>query len=268
MRIIAAKEIGAAEVKKLLHKPAFDEIELPEFVRQANRQTFGDDFTAAELVRRITSDVRKEGDAALIRYTKLIDKTDLTTENMKVTQEEFAEAEQNSDPRVVAALKKVIGNVRRYHEEQKGNSWWTTRSDGAMLGQMLVPLSRVGLYVPGGTAAYPSSVVMNAVPAKVAGVDEIIMCVPPKNGKINPHVLTAAKMIGVDKIYKIGGAQAIAAMAYGTGTVPQVDKIAGPGNIFVTLAKKEVFGAVDIDMLAGPSEILIIADETMWRRIC
>ena len=148
MRIVAAKDSSAAEVKKLLRKPAFDEIELPDFVRQANSRIFGADLSAAEIVRRIVGDVRKEGDAALIRYAKMIDNVELSTDNMAVTQEEFSAAEADGDPRVVAALKKAIDNVRRYHEEQKSQSWWTTRSHGAMLGQMLVPLSRVGLYVP------------------------------------------------------------------------------------------------------------------------
>jgi len=158
-------------------------------------------------------------------------------------------------------LKKAAENVRRYHEEQKPNSWMTYREHGSLLGQSLIPLDRVGIYVPGGTAAYPSSVIMNAMPAVVAGVGEIVMMVPPKNGAINPYVLIAARLAGVKKIYKIGGAQAIAALAFGTETIPRVDKITGPGNIFVTLAKKEVYGHVDIDMLAGPSEILIVADE-------
>ncbi len=163
---------------------------------------------------------------------------------------------------MVESLRKAAENVRRYHQEQKPNSWMTYRDKGSILGQSVIPLDRVGIYVPGGTAAYPSSVIMNAMPAVVAGVKEIIMMVPPKNGKINPYVLVAAKEAGVSKIFKIGGAQAIAAMAFGTETIPRVDKITGPGNIFVTLAKKAVYGHCDIDMLAGPSEILIVADKT------
>ena len=219
-------------------------------------------MTAAELVRQIVGDVRREGDEAVIRYTHLIDKVDYKPEDFLVTEEEFAAAEKAADPAVVESLRKAAANVRRYHEEQKPNSWMTYREKGSILGQSLIPLDRVGIYVPGGTAAYPSSVIMNAVPAAVAGVGEIIMMVPPKNGKINPYVLVAARAAGVKKIYKIGGAQAIAAMAFGTETIPRVDKITGPGNIFVTLAKKEVYGHVDIDMLAGPSEILIVADKT------
>ena len=262
MRIIKASEAGEAEVERLLTKAAFDEVELNPKIREANKKTFGRDMTAAELVRQIVGDVRREGDAAVIRYTHLIDKVDYKPEDFLVTEEEFAAAEKAADPAVVESLRKAAANVRRYHEEQKPNSWMTYREKGSILGQSLIPLDRVGIYVPGGTAAYPSSVIMNAVPAAVAGVGEIIMMVPPKNGKINPYVLVAARAAGVKKIYKIGGAQAIAAMAFGTETIPRVDKITGPGNIFVTLAKKEVYGHVDIDMLAGPSEILIVADKT------
>ena len=262
MRIIKASEAGEAEVERLLTKAAFDEVELNPKIREANKKTFGRDMTAAELVRQIVGDVRREGDEAVIRYTHLIDKVDYKPEDFLVTEEEFAAAEKAADPAVVESLRKAAANVRRYHEEQKPNSWMTYREKGSILGQSLIPLDRVGIYVPGGTAAYPSSVIRNAVPAAVAGVGEIIMMVPPKNGKINPYVLVAARAAGVKKIYKIGGAQAIAAMAFGTETIPRVDKITGPGNIFVTLAKKEVYGHVDIDMLAGPSEILIVADKT------
>ena len=206
--------------------------------------------------------MRREGDAAVIRYTSLIDRVDYKPEDFLVTEAEYEAAEKAADPAVVESLRKAAENVRRYHQEQKPNSWMTYREKGSILGQSIIPLDRVGIYVPGGTAAYPSSVIMNAVPASVAGVGEIIMMVPPKNGKINPYVLIAARAAGVKKIYKIGGAQAIAAMAFGTETIPRVDKITGPGNIFVTLAKKEVYGHVDIDMLAGPSEILIVADKT------
>ena len=262
MKIVKAQEIGEREVERLLTKAAFAEVELNPKIREGNKKLFGKDMSAAELVRQIVGDVRRDGDKAVIHYTKLIDRVDLTPENMMVSEAEFAAAEQAADPAVVASLKKAAENVRRYHEEQKPNSWMTYRDQGSILGQSIIPLDRVGIYVPGGTAAYPSSVIMNAVPAVVAGVREIIMMVPPKNGKINPYVLLAARAAGVEKIYKIGGAQAIAAMAFGTETVPRVDKITGPGNIFVTLAKKEVYGHVDIDMLAGPSEILIVADKT------
>ncbi len=261
MKIVKASELGEAAINKMLQKPAFDEVELSPKIREANKATFGRDMTAAELVAQIVRDVRFEGDKAVLRYTKLIDKVDCDIKDLLVTEEEFAAAEKQADPEVVASLKKAAENVRRYHEEQKPNSWMTYREHGSLLGQSLIPLDRVGIYVPGGTAAYPSSVIMNAMPALVAGVGEIVMMVPPKNGAINPYVLIAARLAGVRKIYKIGGAQAIAALAFGTETIPRVDKITGPGNIFVTLAKKEVYGHVDIDMLAGPSEILIVADE-------
>ena len=262
MKIVRAKEIGAAAVEALLQKKAFDEVELNPKIREANRKLFGEDLTAAELVRRIVTDVRETGDRAVIEYTKLIDRVEYRPEDFLVSEAEYLEAERQADPQVLASLRRAAENVRRYHQEQKPNSWMTYREHGSILGQSVIPLDRVGIYVPGGTAAYPSSVIMNAVPAAVAGVSEIIMMVPPKNGKINPYVLLAAREAGVDKIFKIGGAQAIAAMAFGTETIPCVDKITGPGNIFVTLAKKEVYGHCDIDMLAGPSEILIVADET------
>lgn len=262
MKIVKAREVGEREVERLLTKAAFDEVELNPKIRESNRKLFGKDMSAAELVRQIVGDVRRDGDKAVIHYTKLIDRVELTPENLLVSEAEFEAAEQAADPAVVASLRKAAENVRRYHQEQKPNSWMTYRDQGSILGQSIIPLDRVGIYVPGGTAAYPSSVIMNAVPAVVAGVREIIMMVPPKNGKINPYVLLAARAAGVKKIYKIGGAQAIAAMAFGTETVPRVDKITGPGNIFVTLAKKEVYGHVDIDMLAGPSEILIVVDKT------
>ena len=262
MKIVKASEVGECAIEKMLTKASFDEVELSPKIREANKKTFGRDMTAAELVRQIVGDVRREGDAAVIRYTHLIDRVDYKPEDFLVTEAEYEAAEKAADPAVVESLRKAAENVRRYHQEQKPNSWMTYREKGSILGQSIIPLDRVGIYVPGGTAAYPSSVIMNAVPASVAGVGEIIMMVPPKNGKINPYVLIAARAAGVKKIYNIGGAQAIAAMAFGTETIPRVDKITGPGNIFVTLAKKEVYGHVDIDMLAGPSEILIVADKT------
>ncbi|WP_405732861.1 histidinol dehydrogenase [Anaerovibrio slackiae] len=262
MKIVNVKDMGIAAVENLLKKPAFDQVELNPRIREANKQLFGEDLTAAQIVDRIVGEVRLDGDAAVIKYTKLIDRTEFTPEEFLVTEAEYEAAYEEADPEVVASLKKAAENVRRYHQEQKPNSWMTYRDHGSILGQSVIPLDRVGIYVPGGTAAYPSSVIMNAMPAVVAGVREIIMMVPPKNGKINPYVLVAAKEAGVSKIFKIGGAQAIAAMAFGTETIPRVDKITGPGNIFVTLAKKAVYGHCDIDMLAGPSEILIVADKT------
>ncbi|MGM9559425.1 histidinol dehydrogenase [Anaerovibrio slackiae] len=262
MKIVNVKDMGIAAVENLLKKPAFDQVELNPRIREANKQLFGEDLTAAQIVDRIVGEVRRDGDAAVIKYTRLIDRTEFTPEEFLVTEAEYEAAYEEADPEVVASLKKAAENVRQYHQEQKPNSWMTYRDHGSILGQSVIPLDRVGIYVPGGTAAYPSSVIMNAMPAVVAGVREIIMMVPPKNGKINPYVLVAAKEAGVSKIFKIGGAQAIAAMAFGTETIPRVDKITGPGNIFVTLAKKAVYGHCDIDMLAGPSEILIVADKT------
>ena len=260
MKVVKVNELGIAEVERLLTKAAFDEVELNPRIREGNKKLFGRDMSAAEITDMIVSDVRANGDAAVMKYTKLIDKTDFRPEDFLVSEAEYEAAEREARPEVVESLKKAIANVRRYHEEQKPRSWMTYRDFGSILGQSVIPLDRVGIYVPGGTAAYPSSVIMNAVPAVVAGVRELVMMCPPREGKINPYVLVAARLIGVDKIYKIGGAQAIAAMAFGTETIPRVDKITGPGNIFVTLAKKAVYGHVDIDMLAGPSEILIVAD--------
>lgn len=262
MQIVNVKDIGLAKVEKMLVKPAFDQVELNPKIREANQKLFGRDMTAAEIVDMIVNEVRAEGDKAVIKYTKMIDRTEFTADEFLVTEAEYEAAYKEADQEIVESLKKAAANVRQYHQEQKPNSWMTYRGQGSILGQSVIPLDRVGIYVPGGTAAYPSSVIMNAVPAAVAGVKEIIMMVPPKNGQINPYVLIAAKEAGVSKIFKIGGAQAIAAMAFGTETIPRVDKITGPGNIFVTLAKKAVYGHCDIDMLAGPSEILIVADKS------
>ena len=262
MNIVSVADIGMEEAGRLLQKKAFDEVVLSDRIRARNKELFGADLSATELVHRIVQEVRQKGDQALFHYTKLLDCVDLTSDHLMVSEEEFQVAEQSADPKVVASLKKAADNIFSYHEEQKPRSWMTYRAHGSILGQEILPLSRVGIYVPGGTAAYPSSVLMNAIPALVAGVEEIIMSVPTKDGVINPYVLVAARFLGIRKIFKMGGAQAIAAMAYGTASVPRVDKITGPGNIFVTLAKKEVYGHVDIDMLAGPSEILILADDS------
>ena len=263
MKVVNAAALTAEEIKNLLTKPAFDQVVLSEGIQAKNRELFGEDLTAAEVVEKIVNGVRLNGDADVIKYTKLIDGADFTGKSFIVTEEEFSEAENLVDPAVFTSIQKAVANVRQYHLEQKPNSWLTYREHGSILGQSCIPLDRVGIYVPGGTASYPSSVIMNAVPAAVAGVKEIVMMVPPaRDGKVNPYVLMAAREAGVTKIFKIGGAQAIAALAFGTESVPRVDKITGPGNIFVTLAKKAVYGHCDIDMLAGPSEILIIADES------
>ena len=260
MNLVSVSDIGMDASERLLRKKAFDEITLNDRIRERNQEIFGEDLLPTELVHRIVQEVRYKGDAALFYYTKLLDSVDLTSDSLMVSEKEFQSAEHSTNPDVVASLKKAAANIFSYHEEQKQRSWITYRTHGSILGQTVLPLARVGIYVPGGTAAYPSSVLMNAIPALVAGVEEIIMSVPTKNSIINPYVLVTAKFLGIHKIYKMGGAQAIAAMAYGTETVPRVDKITGPGNLFVTLAKKEVYGHVDIDMLAGPSEILILAD--------
>ena len=218
-------------------------------------------FEAA--VNDILANVRARKDEALFEYTKNFDKADINAENVRVTQEEIDEAYAQVDKDLLDVIRKALVNIRDYHAKQKQYSWFDSKPDGTILGQKVTALARVGVYVPGGKAAYPSSVLMNVMPAKVAGVEQIIMCTPPgKDGKVYPTTLVAAKEAGVDVIYKVGGAQAIAAMAYGTESIPKVDKIVGPGNIYVALAKKAVFGYVSIDSVAGPSEILVLADET------
>ncbi len=236
-----------------------------KIVDVANFSTRRDVETGTETQRatvlEILQAVKQEGDVAVRRFTEQFDRIQLT--EMRVTEEEFKEALRNIAPEVRDAIREAAANIRDYHSRQIRQSWMTTRDSGTMLGQLIRPLQRVGLYVPGGTAAYPSSVLMNAIPAQVAGVEEIAMVTPPgKDGKVNPGVLVAAYEVGVNEIYKVGGAQAIAALTYGTETLKPVDKIVGPGNIYVALAKREVFGLVDIDMVAGPSEIVVLADST------
>ena len=214
-------------------------------------------------VQEILAHVKEEKDQAIFAYTKKFDQADITADNIKVTEEEIEEAYKEVDPKLVEIIRKALLNIRTYHEKQRQYSWFDSKPDGTILGQKVTPLHRVGVYVPGGKAVYPSSVLMNIVPAKVAGVDEIVMVTPPgKDGKVTPNTLVAAHEAGADVIYKVGGAQAIAALAYGTESIPKVDKIVGPGNIYVALAKKAVYGYVSIDAIAGPSEILVIADET------
>ena len=214
-------------------------------------------------VSTIIDDIKSRRDEAVFEYTKKFDGYDLNADNIIVTEDEIKAAYEEIDAGLVEIIRKALVNIRNYHAKQKRNSWFDATPDGTILGQKITPLARVGVYVPGGKAAYPSSVLMNVVPAKVAGVDEIIMCTPPgKDGKIYCGTLVAAKEAGVDVIYKVGGAQAIAAMAYGTESVPKVDKIVGPGNIYVALAKKAVYGQVGIDSIAGPSEIMVLADES------
>ena len=208
-------------------------------------------------VREILEQVRTRGDEALFSYTERFDGAKLTPETLRVTESELKEAYN-----LVEVIRRAASNIRSFHEKQRQNSWFTTREEGTLLGQKITPLARVGVYVPGGKAVYPSSVLMNVLPAQVAGVERIIMATPcNKEGRVNPAVLVAAQEAGVTEIYKMGGAQAVAAMAYGTATIPKVDKIVGPGNIFVALAKKAVYGHVSIDSVAGPSEILVLADQ-------
>lgn len=214
-------------------------------------------------VLEILDAVRKEKDKALFDYTEKFDHAKIDAETLRVTEEEIEEAYRLVDPDLVRIIRKALENIRAYHEKQRQYSWFDSRPDGTILGQKVTPLKRVGVYVPGGKAVYPSSVLMNIVPAKVAGVEEIVMVTPPgPNGKVAPNTLVAAREAGVDVIYKVGGAQAVGALAYGTESIPKVDKIVGPGNIYVALAKKAVYGHVSIDAIAGPSEILVIADDS------
>lgn len=214
-------------------------------------------------VNAIIEDVRANRDAAIFSYTKQFDKADINADNIRVTEEEIKEAYELVDPKLLEVIRKALVNIRDYHAKQRQFSWFDSEESGIILGQKVTALANVGVYVPGGKAVYPSSVLMNVIPAKVAGVKNIVMTTPPgADGKVYPSTLVAANEAGVDAIYKVGGAQAIAALAFGTESIPKVDKIVGPGNIYVALAKKAVFGYVSIDSIAGPSEILVLADET------
>lgn len=216
-----------------------------------------------ETVAAILNNVKDNGDQALFDYTKKFDKTDISADNIRVTEKEIEEAYEKVDKAVIDVIRKALANIEAYHMKQKQYSWFDTTENGTILGQKVTAIEAAGVYVPGGKAAYPSSVLMNVIPAKVAGVKRIAMTTPPgKDGKVNPGTLVAAKEAGVTEIYKVGGAQAIAALAYGTASIPKVDKIVGPGNIYVALAKKAVYGHVSIDSIAGPSEILVLTDET------
>ena len=232
-----------------------------ELKRIINRgETATEDVAAT--VKEIIERVRREGDPAVLEYTEKFDKVKLGLKNIKVSFEEIKGAYFDVETKKVDALKLAAKNIRAFHEKQKLTSWITQEEDGVILGNLVRPIRSVGIYVPGGKACYPSSVLMNVIPAQVAGVKHLVMCCPAQGGKLSPFILVAADIAGVTEIYKIGGAQAIAAMAYGTASIPKVDKIVGPGNIYVATAKRHVFGQVDIDMIAGPSEILIIADDT------
>ncbi len=232
-----------------------------EFIEMLKKRAQNSDKNVIPAVSEIIENVRENGDKAVTEYTVKFDgKAPVKTE---ITADEIDNLISQCDADYLETIKKAAANIADFHKRQLQQSWMTTKNNGVIMGQRIRGLKRVGIYVPGGTAAYPSSVLMNAVPAKIAGVEEIVMCTPPmKNGKPNPNIIAAAKEAGVDRIFLIGGAQAIAALAYGTETVPKVDKIVGPGNIFVATAKKLLYGTVDIDMIAGPSEILIVADKT------
>jgi len=232
-----------------------------ELKRIINRGETATDEVAV-VVKEVVERVRKEGDPALLEYTEKFDRVALTLKDIKVTPQEIKDAYSHVDQKKVDALKLAAANIRSFHEKQKISSWVNQEADGVILGQLARPIRSAGVYVPGGKACYPSSVLMNVIPAKVAGVEQLIMCSPIPGGSLNPYILVAADIAGVSEIYKVGGAQAIAAMAYGTATIPKVDKIVGPGNIYVATAKRYVFGQVDIDMIAGPSEILVIADDS------
>ena len=234
--------------------------EVQKNILQRSPSTFG---TQEASVRSIIEDIKARGDEAVFEYTKKFDRAEITGSNFQVTEEEIRAAYKEVPPELLDVVRKALVNIRSFHEKQKQNSWITTTEKGTILGQKITPMQRVGVYVPGGKAAYPSSVLMNIVPAKVAGVEEVIMTTPCNaEGKVNPVVLVPANEAGADRIFKVGGAQAIAALAFGTESIPKVDKIVGPGNIFVALAKKAVYGNVSIDSVAGPSEILVLADET------
>ena len=232
-----------------------------KFIEQLKLRSEASNQKVEAAVAEILANVRENGDSAVKKYTQKFDGS--VPEKSEITKEEMQELAKSCDPAFLSALEKAADNIREFHQRQKQQSWLTTQENGVMMGQRIRGLSKVGIYVPGGTAAYPSSVLMNAIPAKIAEVGEIVMVTPPaKNGMPNPDIMAAALVAGVDRVFLVGGAQAVAALAYGTESIPKVDKIVGPGNIFVATAKKQLYGVVDIDMIAGPSEILIVADET------
>ncbi|MEG0296521.1 MAG: histidinol dehydrogenase [Clostridium sp.] len=244
----------------MLRTVKLSDVNIKTIANDLNQRGSQNDLNVEVIVSDILKEVREQGDLALREYTKKFDKVDLS--NFEVSESEINEAFESVEKSFIEAIIKAKENIIEYHSKQKKEGYVITREDGTILGQRIMSLSKVGVYVPGGTAAYPSSVLMNVIPAKVAGVDEIIMITPPsKDGGINPYIAATAKVAGVTKIFKVGGAQGIAALAYGTESIPKVDKVVGPGNVFVATAKKQVYGIVDIDMIAGPSEILVIADK-------
>ncbi|MBI3605649.1 MAG: histidinol dehydrogenase, partial [Nitrospirae bacterium] len=236
----------------------------PRFQKQLNKLTSRFELSEApveKVVKSILADVRKTGDRAVMKYTKKFDGLSLKKGAFCISREQIKQACQTADPKVVKSLKLAADRITSFHQRQKTESW-SYKEGGVTLGQMVQPMDRVGLYVPGGKAAYPSSLLMNAIPALVAGVKEVVVCFPSLKGEINPYLLVAADILGIKEVYPIGGAQAVAALAYGTSSIKRVDKIVGPGNIFVATAKRMVYGWVDIDMIAGPSEVLVIADDS------
>lgn len=245
----------------MIRKIKADGVQEVEFLAKLGERSRNTNKNVTETVSEIINNVMMNGDKAVREYTIKFDGK--APDTFEVPKEELTALTANCDPEFIATLKKAADNIRNFHERQKQQSWLTTKDNGVIMGQRIRGLKRVGLYVPGGTAAYPSSVLMNAIPAKIAGVSELIMVTPPgKDGKPNPDIMAAAAIAGVDRVFLMGGAQAVAALAYGTESVPKVDKIVGPGNIFVATAKKLLYGTVDIDMIAGPSEILVLADES------
>ena len=263
MRIVNVKDYESLEeVRRLITRPHLDQVEVSEAALERTKQIFGTALSPRESVARILADIENEGDQGLLRYIARIDGQDLTAGELFAAEAEFAKAEAVVSPEFKTALATAVENVRRYHQRQVEQSWFTPEADGVILGQKVTPLERVGIYVPGGNAPLISTVVMSAIPAQVAGVAEIIMATPLRGGVLDPHLLVAAKHCGVNAVLKAGGAQAIAALAFGTETVPRVDKIVGPGNLYVSLAKKMVYGRVGIEAIAGPSEILVIADDS------
>ncbi|NLY52067.1 MAG: histidinol dehydrogenase [Firmicutes bacterium] len=263
MRILKSWELTEEELRELLTRPFVDEVEVTAAFQARTEAVWGEPLSPEEVVSRIIRDVKTRGDAAVIEYAAKLDGAELTPESLWVSEEEWEAALGQVADDIMEALEIACENIRRYHSQTRPQSWVIVDDDGIVLGQKVTPLDRVAIYVPGGSAPLVSTVLMCAVPAKVAKVGELIMASPVgKTGQMNPYILAAARLAGVDRVLKVGGAQSIAALAYGTETIPAVDKIVGPGNIFVTLAKKMVYGRVGIDSLAGPSEILILADES------
>jgi histidinol dehydrogenase len=263
MRIFRTWELGEEKVRELLTRPFIDEVEVTAAFQERTKAVWGEALSPQEVVARILNQVKTRGNDAVIEYAAKLDGAELTAESLWVSDAEWEEALSQVSGDLKEALRNACSNIERYHARQKPKSWITVEPDGSILGQKVTPLDRVGIYVPGGSAPLVSTVLMCAIPARVAGVGEVVMASPVgKSGMMNPHILAAAHLAGVDRVLKVGGAQAIAALAYGTRTIPVVDKIVGPGNIFVTLAKQMVYGRVGIESLAGPSEILVLADET------